>query len=89
MSDANDRQEGGAHYKDAAPVQPWDIIAMYGLDFFEGNVIKYVLRRKGSRVEDLKKARHYIDKKIELLERGITPAQEAVMARQRDISDEP
>lgn len=67
---ANDRQVGGAHYKDAGPVEPWDIVNMYGLDFFEGNVLRYLLRRKGDRVEDLNKAIHYLEKKIELLEAG-------------------
>ncbi len=68
MTTANDRQEGGSHYM-RHEVEPWDIVAMYGLDFFDGNVIKYVLRQKGDdRVADLKKARHYLDKKIELLQ---------------------
>ncbi len=91
-SDANKRQEGGDHYKQA-PVQPWDIVAMYALDFFEGNVLKYLLRRKGDdRITDLKKARHYLDKKIELVERGYVEADAraaALRARTSDISDEP
>lgn len=60
----NQRQVGGDHYTRHA-IQPWDIIREYGLDFFEGNVIKYVLRHKGDRAEDLKKARHYLDYLIE------------------------
>ena len=32
--------------------------------FLRGNVIKYIARDKGG-VEDLKKARHYLDKLIE------------------------
>lgn len=65
---ASDRQEGGAHYLDGPRLQPWDIVAMYGLDFYEGNILKYLLRRKGNRLEDMKKLRHYADKQIELLE---------------------
>lgn len=58
-------QVGGNHYKDKA-MQPWDIIDAWGLDFYEGNVLKYLLRAKYKNgVEDLKKARHYLDKKIE------------------------
>lgn len=60
-----DIQVGGQHYKNKA-MQPWDIIDAWGLDFYEGNVLKYLLRAKFKNgVEDLKKARHYLDKKIE------------------------
>jgi len=45
-------------------IQPWDIIDEYNLDFYEGNVLKYLLRTKGSRKEDLEKIRHYIDKML-------------------------
>jgi hypothetical protein len=54
-------QVGGDHYTSLA-IQPFDIIAALGLDFFEGNALKYLLRyhRKGSE-EDLQKCQHYID----------------------------
>ena len=58
------RQEGGDHYRKMA-IQPWDIIEAHNLDFWSGNVIKYILRRKDNRLEDLKKARHYLDYLIE------------------------
>jgi len=58
------KQVGGRHYADFA-IQPWDIILVYGLNFWEGNALKYLLRRKGgSRKQDLEKARHYIDELI-------------------------
>lgn len=65
---ANDVQIGGDHYKVRA-VQPWDYIAANGLDFFSGNVVKYVTRfaQKGG-IIDLKKAQHYLTKLIELEE---------------------
>jgi hypothetical protein len=64
---ANDQQVGGTHYLRA--IQPWDFIAANGIGFFEGNVIKYVTRwRDKAGVDDLKKARHYLDKLIELEE---------------------
>jgi hypothetical protein len=64
--DAMSRQEGGAHYKDMA-IQPVEYIHRNGLGFLEGNVVKYVSRwRKKGGLEDLKKARHYIDLLIEL-----------------------
>lgn len=67
---ALDTQEGGSHYKDAA-IQPVEYIHANGIGYMEGNVIKYVSRwRKKNGVEDLKKARHYIDLLIELEQRG-------------------
>jgi len=64
---ANDKQVGGTHYLRA--IQPWDFIAANDIGFFEGNVIKYVTRwRDKAGVDDLKKARHYLDKLIELEE---------------------
>lgn len=62
---ANDRQHGGAHYKDRA-IQPWDFIADNGIGFLAGNVIKYVARYKHKDgMLDLEKARHYLEKLIE------------------------
>ena len=62
----NDVQVGGTHYKEQ-DIQPWDAIHAWGLGFFSGNVVKYVARhnQKGG-VDDLRKARHYLDKLIEL-----------------------
>ena len=68
---ARDTQVGGSHYS-RHKIQPWDVVDEYGLDFYAGSALTYLLRagRKGSRVEDLKKARHYLDKLIELEEGG-------------------
>jgi hypothetical protein len=53
---ARDMQIGGDHYQ--RDIQPWDIIDCYNLTFYEGNVIKYVLRhREKNGIEDLKKAK--------------------------------
>lgn len=43
-------------------------------DFLTGNVIKYVMRHryKNRPVEDLKKARFYLDERIRVLEEGAT-----------------
>ena len=63
---ANDIQHGGTHYKGKA-IEPWDYIAANGIGFFEGNAIKYLSRwRDKGGIDDLKKARHYIDKLIEV-----------------------
>lgn len=59
------KQVGGDHYARHA-IQPWDIIDAYGLDFYEGNALKYLLRRKGNRLEDLRKCMHYLEKCVAL-----------------------
>jgi hypothetical protein len=63
---ANETQVSGSHYKNKA-VQPWDYIALNGIGYLEGCAIKYLTRwkEKGG-VSDLLKARHYIDKLIEV-----------------------
>jgi len=66
MNKANDMQCGGTHYTNK-PIQPWDFIAANKLDYFEGNIIKYVSRwRTKGGIDDLRKARHYLDKLIEM-----------------------
>lgn len=58
-------QIGGDHYA-KRKTQPWDLVDEYGLDFYEGNALKYLLRWKDKGgVEDLKKCRHYLDRLIE------------------------
>lgn len=62
-------QVGGEHYKTMA-IQPVEFILANGIHFVEGNVIKYVARwRKKNGVDDLKKARHFLDMLIEHEER--------------------
>ena len=54
------RQVGGSHYKRAC--QPWEIIEEWELNYWAGNIVKYVLRypyKNG--VEDLEKAAHYLE----------------------------
>ena len=64
-SSSLDKQEGGDHYKKRV-IQPWEYIAANKLNFWEGNVVKYVTRHQSKAgLEDLKKARHYLDYLIE------------------------
>lgn len=60
-------QIGGTHYL-GKPMQPWDVIEAWGLDFWEGNCLKYLLRRKPGtdRITDLRKAQHYLARCIDL-----------------------
>jgi hypothetical protein len=58
---ADENQVGGDHYK-KMKIQPLEYISKNNIGFLEGNVIKYVSRwqSKGG-LEDLKKAKHYIN----------------------------
>lgn len=69
-SRANDRQVAGDHYK-RFTIEPWDFIAANRLDAFQGSIIRYVCRWDGKDgVQALHKARHYLDKYIEIIEHG-------------------
>lgn len=58
-----------AHYK-TDTIDVIDFCKLYDLNFNEGNVIKYVsrARRKGTHIEDLKKAIDYLNREIKYLE---------------------
>ena len=62
---STNEQVGGSHYKDM-PIQPIEFIVANDIPYREANVIKYVVRwRNKNGLEDLQKARHYIDMLIE------------------------
>ena len=67
MSDQinNPEHYGGAEniYEAIKVIEAWD------LDFCLGNVIKYISRsgKKGDAVQDLKKAKWYLDRKLEII----------------------
>ena len=62
-------QVGGNHYSKLA-IQPVEYINANHLTYLQGNVIKYVTRYKDKNgLQDLQKARHYIDMLIELEEK--------------------
>lgn len=60
-----------AHYTYSA-VEPLDAIEAWDLPYHLGNVVKYIARagRKGPALEDLRKARVYLDRYIAKLELG-------------------
>ena len=61
---ANETQVAGEHYR--TPIQHWDYVLANDLGYFEGQITKYVTRwRKKNGLEDLRKARHFLDKLIE------------------------
>tara|TARA_R100001163_G_C5068486_1_gene208908 strand:- start:15705 stop:15980 length:276 start_codon:yes stop_codon:yes gene_type:complete len=52
------------HYNQG--IEMWDYAYSHDLDFFEGNIVKYVTRWKDKGgIEDLYKAKQYLDKLIE------------------------
>lgn len=68
--DAVERPE---HYARLVP-QPLDVIESWNLPFHEAQVLKYIARAgfKGGdekRLEDLKKARMYLNRRIQMLSR--------------------
>jgi hypothetical protein len=69
---ANDKQVGGRHYKTA--YEHWDLVIAVSMGYLEGNATKYVSRwRKKDGLEDLKKAKHYLDKLQEAHTSGYKP----------------
>ena len=75
MSTSRDRQVGGTHYAQLT-IQPWDVLPEWleGWSPYQaylvGNAVKYLARapRKGARLDDARKARHYLDELIRTLE---------------------
>ena len=55
------KQVGGSHYADMT-IQPIEFITANGLDFLQGNIIKYDCRhKKKNGADDIKKAIHYCE----------------------------
>ncbi len=66
-TEANNTQVGGTHY--LSPIQHWDFVVANDLDYFQGQITKYVTRwRKKNGIGDLYKARHFLQKYIEVAE---------------------
>ena len=62
--------EHPSHYNRG--IEMWDYAHSHNLNFFEGNIVKYITRWKDKNgVEDLHKAKQYLDKLIELEEKNI------------------
>jgi len=65
-SDPMNTQVGGDHYRQGG-IQPIEYIYANKLGFCEGSVVKYLTRYKYKNgLEDLKKAKHYIELLIEM-----------------------
>ena len=70
---ANDKQVAGNHYKNMG-VQVWDVVDTWPqserIGYYRGNALKYVMRMgtKDASVQEIKKAIHYLEKLVEILE---------------------
>ena len=75
QGDVLSRQVAGNHYKRA--IQPWEIIDEWELCYYSGNVLKYLLRYKYKNgVEDLEKAKHYLEYLIKKEKDALTIARD-------------
>ena len=74
---ASNRQVGGDHYRQKS-IQPWTAMESWMTreefeGYLRGNVIKYIARYKDKNgIEDVYKARHYLERLTEHLENGNT-----------------
>jgi len=72
MSNANKTQIGGDHY--ASGIQHWDYVVANDLDYFQAQITKYVTRcRKKHGKQDLEKAKHFIEKYLEVYDKMYPP----------------
>jgi hypothetical protein len=68
MMSANSHQIKGSHYNKYA-LQPWDLYDVWNMNPFAAQILNYIVRyRDKDGVWDLKKARHFLDKWIEVEE---------------------
>lgn len=69
MSDSKYHNKLTPGYYTELKIEPLTFIQANGLGFCEGNVVKYICRYKNKNgVEDLKKAREYIQRLIDFIE---------------------
>lgn len=77
------RQEGGDHYA-KHKIQPYTFITVNHLSFFQGNVIKYVVRYKDKNgAEDLKKIIHYCELEMEELRKENNETTKMVLGKSK------
>ncbi len=66
MSNANTKQVAGTHYR--STIQHWDYVVANDLDYFQGQITKYVTRwKRKNGLDDLLKAQHFLEKYIEVI----------------------
>lgn len=70
MGNNYDTVKHPSHYAEGRKYEPKDVIRDWNLNFNLGNVVKYLSRagRKNDAIEDLKKAREYIQFEIDAMQ---------------------
>lgn len=72
MTDPSDAVDHPAHYGGDTTYEVIKVLEAWGLGFHLGNTVKYIARagkkNPAKEIEDLKKARWYLDRKIRQLE---------------------
>jgi hypothetical protein len=88
-SKANTRQVAGQHYG-LSNFQHWDMVVMFKLDYFQGQITKYVMRwREKNGVVDLQKAAHFLEKYIECAEGNAFQTPLATVTKERVSTGRP
>ena len=66
----NDVVRHPSHYTKGRKYEPWKVIRDWGLNFNLGSAVKYIARagRKDDILQDLKKAKQFLEFEIEALE---------------------
>lgn len=64
------QQVGGSHYLNMA-IQPMEFSMANGLNACQHTAIKYIVRRKGNRLEDIDKAIHTLQLYRDLIAKGL------------------
>lgn len=70
---ADKQQIGGTHYVNMQ-VAPWDVVDTWPVEqrigYYRGGALKYIMRcgSKDEQLQEIRKAAHYLDKLIELLQ---------------------
>lgn len=67
---ALDRQVGGTHYLELS-IGPLELAIENKLNACQYSAIKYIMRRKGNRLQDIDKAIHTLQIYRELIEKGV------------------
>jgi hypothetical protein len=67
---SHDAVKHPSHYAEGRKYEPKDVIRDWGLNFNLGNTVKYIARagKKDDIVQDLKKAKQYLEFEIEAIE---------------------
>lgn len=70
---ANDKQVAGFHYKpNNGGVQHWDYCVGVNVPYLEAAASKYLTRwRKKNGLQDVQKALHYMEKRLESYDKGV------------------